>query len=98
MLLNGMGESFLLTEDEPLTLNIGGVVALWFLEIGPKTRKPAKNWQKLALSILVFCPVPLEEIQSNLLIPELRNRPRWDKKIIGTRSAINYRRIGHILR
>ena len=59
---------------------------LWhfdFLEIGPKTRKSAKNRQKLDLSILVFiyfCPALLEEIRSNFLIPELRNRPRWGKK------------------
>ena len=28
MLLNGMGESFILSEDEPLTPNIDGVMAL----------------------------------------------------------------------
>ena len=47
MSLKGMGESFLLSEDEPLTPNIDGVMALEFLEGGPKTRKLAKkgeNW------------------------------------------------------
>ena len=53
------------------------------LEIGPKTQKLAKNRQKLDRLILVFiysCPDPLKEIHSNLLIPELRNCPRWDTK------------------
>ena len=42
-----MGESFLLSKDEPLTPNIDGVVAFEFLEGGPKTRKSAKNRQKV---------------------------------------------------
>jgi len=77
-----MVESFLLSEDEPLTPNIDGVMALICRRRAQNT-KSAKNGQKLDLSILVFiyfCPAPLEEIRSNLLIPELRNR-LWDKKI-----------------
>ena len=61
MLLKGMGESFLLSKDGPLTPNM----ELWhfeFLEGGPKTQKSTKNRQKMNLSILVFiffCPRPL---------------------------------------
>ena len=76
MLPKGMGESFLLPKDEPLTPNIDGVIE--FLEEGPKRPKIGKKWQKLDLSILVFifCPRPLEEIRSNLRILKLPKRPR----------------------
>ena len=58
MLLKGMGESFLLSKDEPLTPNIDGVMALWIFRRRAQT---AKNWRKLDLSILVFIfsPPPL---------------------------------------
>ena len=49
MLLKGMGESFLLSDDETLTPNIDGVMALWILEGGPKRPKIGKNWQKMDL-------------------------------------------------
>ena len=59
-----MGESFLLAEDEPLTPNIDGVMALEFLEGGPKTRKLAENRRKLDLWTLVFffVPAPLSAV------------------------------------
>ena len=44
MLLKDMGESFLLSKDEPLTPTIDGVIAFWSLEGGPKTRKIGKKW------------------------------------------------------
>ena len=75
MLLKGMGESFLLSKDESLTLDIDGVMALWMSKRGAQT---TENRRKLDLSILVFtfCPRPLEEIRSKLLILELPKRPR----------------------
>ena len=42
--LKGMGESCLLSKEERLTLNIDGVMAFKFLEIGPETRKIGENW------------------------------------------------------
>ena len=48
MLPKGMGESFLLSEDEPLTPNIDGVMALWIFRRRAQTaenrRKSVKNW------------------------------------------------------
>ena len=61
MLLKSMGESFLLSKDEPLTPNIDGVMALWIFR---RRAQKTKNWRKLDLSILVFIifrPRPLEE-------------------------------------
>ena len=55
MLLKSMGESFLLSKDEPLTPNIDGVMALWIFRRRAQT---AENRLKLDLSILVFPPVP----------------------------------------
>ena len=46
--IKGMGKSFLLSKDEPLTPNIDGVVALWFFRSRRRAQK-AKNWQKLDL-------------------------------------------------
>ena len=46
MLLKGVGESFILSEDEPLTPNIDGVMALWIFRRRAQT---AKKWQKLDL-------------------------------------------------
>ena len=47
MLLKAMGESFLLSEDKPLTPNIDGDMALWFFRRRAQNtkigRKPAKN-------------------------------------------------------
>ena len=45
MLLKGVGESFILSEDEPLTPNIDGVVALWIFRRRAQT---AENRQKSA--------------------------------------------------
>ena len=63
MLLKGMGGRFLLSEDEPLTPNIDGVMRHFdFLEGGPKRPKIGVNRRKLDLSILVFiffAPAPL---------------------------------------
>ena len=44
MLLKGMGESFLLSEDEPLTSNIDGVMTLWIFRRRAKNTKIGKNW------------------------------------------------------
>ena len=46
-----MGESFLLSEDEPLSPNIDGAMALWIFRRRAQT---AENWQKMDLLILVF--------------------------------------------
>ena len=60
---------------------------LWhfeFLEGGPKTRKLAKNRQKLDLWILVFIflgPRPLVRCVPESVFPELRNRPRWENEL-----------------
>ena len=81
MLLKGVGESFLLSKGEPLTLDIDGVMVLWFFRRRAQT---AKNRRKLDLSILVFNffrPRPLKKIRSNLLILELRKCPRSSKKV-----------------
>ena len=62
MLLKGMGESFLLSEDKPLTPDIDGVMALWILEGGPKTRISAENLAKIGPldpSFSMFLPPPL---------------------------------------
>ena len=45
MLLKDMGESFILSEDEPLTPNFDGVMALWIFRRRAQT---AKNWRKSA--------------------------------------------------
>ena len=50
MLSKGMGKSFLLSKDEPLTSNIDGVVALWIF----RRAQTAKKWQKMDFLILVF--------------------------------------------
>ena len=46
VLLKGVGQSFILFEDEPLTPNIDGVMALWFFRRRAQT---AENRQKLDL-------------------------------------------------
>ena len=46
MLSKGMGKSFLLSEDEPLTPNIDGVMALWIFRRRAQT---AENRRKLDL-------------------------------------------------
>ena len=43
VLLKDMGESFLLSEYEPLTPNIDGVMALWIFRRRAQTRKSAEN-------------------------------------------------------
>ena len=61
MLLKSMGESFLLSKDEPLTPNIDGVMALWIFRNRAQT---AENWQKSAKigpldsSLEFFSPPP----------------------------------------
>ena len=52
-LMKGMGESFLLSEDEPLTLNIDGVMALWTFR---KRAQTAKNWRNTAILLVHFSP------------------------------------------
>ena len=72
--MKGMGESFLLSEEEPLTPNIDGVVALRNFRRRAHT---AEHRRTLDLSMLVFIsvrPDPLEEIRANLLILELRKK------------------------
>ena len=79
MLLKGMGENFLLSKDEPLTHNIGGVMTLGLFRWRAQT---AKNWQKIDLLILVFIyfhPRPLVRYVLELVFPELGNRPRREK-------------------
>ena len=43
VLLKGMGESFLLSKDEPLTPNIDRVMALWIFERSAQKAK-GENW------------------------------------------------------
>jgi len=81
MLLKGMGESLILSKDEPLTPNIDGVMVLWIFRRRAQTAyvcmyvKSAKLGP-LNLSFYFFRPRPLEEIRSNLLILEPLKRPR----------------------
>ena len=75
MLLKSMGGSFLLSEDEPLTPNIDGVMALWIFR---NSARNTQNRQKLDLSILVsefFCPCPFARCVPELISPELGNCP-----------------------
>ena len=51
MLSKGMGETFLLSADEPLTPDIDGVMSLWIFK---RRAQNTKNERKLVLSILVF--------------------------------------------
>ena len=71
MLLKGMGESFILSEDKPLTPNIDGVMALWIFRRRAQT---AKSWQKLDLSILVFdfLPPPPRPLCTRVIFPGTR--------------------------
>ena len=81
MLLKSMGESFLLSKDEPLTPNIDGVMALWIFRNRAQT---AENWRKSAKigpldsSLEFFRPRPLVVLYRNLIIPVEWNRPHWD--------------------
>ena len=65
MVFKGMGESFLLSKDEPLTPNIDGVMALWIFRRRAQT---SKNRQKLAKigpldpSFYFFAPSPLGKL------------------------------------
>ena len=90
MLLKSMGKSFLLSKDEPVSLNIDGVMALWIFRRRAIT---AKNWQKSAKIgplessfYLFFCPRPLVRCPPEWFFPVLRNRPRW-KKNSGTQAS-----------
>jgi len=62
MLLKGMGESFILSEDEPLTPNIDGVMALWIFRRRAQTaenrRKSAKIGPLDPSIYLFFTPAP----------------------------------------
>ena len=72
MPLKSMGESFLLPKDEHLTPTIDGVMALWFFRRRAQNTKIDQNSTKIGPldpSFSYFCPVPLEEIRSNLFIP-----------------------------
>ena len=44
MLLKGMGESFLLSKDEPLTPNIDKVMRVWIFRRKTQNTKIGKNW------------------------------------------------------
>ena len=47
MLLKGMGESFILFEDEPLTPNIDGVMALWIFRRRAQTAENRRKSVKI---------------------------------------------------
>ena len=72
MLLKSMGESFLLSKDEPLTPNIDGVMALWIFRNRAQT---AENWRKSAKigpldsSLEFFSPPPPGRFVSEFNFP-----------------------------
>ena len=75
-----MGESFLMSEDEPLTSNIDGVMALWVFRRRAQNTKIGRKLLKmgpLESSFHLICPGPLVRCVPELVFPELRNRPRW---------------------
>ena len=54
MLSKDMGESFLLSKDEPLTPNIDGVMPLWIFRTRAQNTKIGQKSAKMDLSVLVF--------------------------------------------
>ena len=84
MLLKDMGESFLLSEDEPLTLNIDGVMALWIFRRRAQT---AENRRKSAIigpfeSIFyLFSPPPPGRFVSEFIFPSTTEPSALGKKL-----------------
>ena len=61
MLLEGMGESFILSEDEPLTPNIDGVMALWIFRRRAQTAENRRKSAKIGPfdpRLYLFLPPP----------------------------------------
>ena len=64
MLLKGMGESFILSKDEPLTPNIDGVMALWIFRRRAQTAENRRKSPKIGpldSSFYIFSPRPPEK-------------------------------------
>ena len=73
-LLKGMGESFLLSEDEPLNPNIDGVMALWIFRRRAQTAENRRKSAKigpLEYIFYLFSPPPSGRFVSEFFIPNV---------------------------
>ena len=87
MLLKAMGESFILSKDEPLTPNIDGDMALWFFRRRAQNTKIGRRSATLDLLILVLifvAPAPLSVCAQFFQGPH-----RWQ-----TKPLENFERLG----
>ena len=73
MLLKGMDESLILSEDEPLTPNIDGVMALWIFRRRAQTAENRRKSAKIGpldSSFRIFTPPHPGRFVLEFLFPE----------------------------